>query len=583
MIAHALLVAPPGAGPVTAHALLALGVLLAVLAIVVAFCRATIGQRAQVRNRGRAIRWRIRLHLRPGAGYASGAELAVRWSRTLAVFHGGRGRPGMTFRARLTSPATDYAVRLGRAQWGRPAWARLEDQVLILTAPRVGKTGMLADRILTHPGPVVCTSTRADLFDLTAADRARRGPIAVFNPLGVGAVPSTFAWNLVDGCQDPAVAYRRAEALAGAVTGSGGDMEFWQGKAGVALAALLHAAALMPGATILDVFAWTNRHGDDMATQVLARHPLGSRAMLAALTEIQGTTKSADSVRLTMSKALGWVAIPAIAAAATPGAGEGFDAAEFVSAGGTLYMIAPEGENSPVAPLFRAFCMHLHYEAGMLGSLTRFGKLDPPLLLALDEVTQICPVPLPHWLSDSAGKGILICAVCHGTSQLEERWGREGAATIWATCGTKLLLGGISDPDTLDHVSRLCGSIEVAAGDGRWETVPILPPEVLRQLPDWRALVLRMNLSPTVVKVRPVWRRLSRRFGVQPARPFLAAYTAEPSGMPDHASPAGLPVPEPRAAAAAEALAADLAAWDASATAGRPVRPPAWVRGGDRD
>ena len=32
-------------------------------------------------------------------------------------------------------------------------------------------------------------------------------------------------------------------------------------------------------------------------------------------------------------------------------------------------------------------------------------------------------------------------------------------------------------------------------------------------LPDWRALVLRMNLNPVVVKFRPAWKRLGHRSG----------------------------------------------------------------------
>ena len=101
---------------------------------------------------------------------------------------------------------------------------------------------------------------------------------------------------------------------------------------------------------------------------------------------------------------------------------------------------------------------------------------------------------------------MLITAVCHSTSQLEQRWGKPGAATIWATCGTKILLGAISDPDTLEHASKLCGT----AGDGDGKE-PVVPPELLRMLPDWRALVIRMNLRPVVVKVRPAWRRLPYR------------------------------------------------------------------------
>jgi len=568
------------------------GVALVVAAVVTALLRATIGKRAETRNRARSIRWRIRLHLRPGTGYASAAELLIRWSRTRAVFHGRRARPGLSFRARLTSPATDYAVRLGRAQWGRKVYARLEDQVLILAPPRIGKTGILADRILSHPGAVLCTSTRADLFESTAAGRALRGLLAVFNPQGVGGILSTFAWNIVAGCEDPAIAARRADSLTGAVGSTGqqaGDMAFWQSKASLALAAFLHAAALIPGATIVDVFGWCNRHRDEDAAQVLATHPLASRPLLSTLAEILRDARYADSVRMTMSKALAWVAIPSIAAAVTPADGEGFDVADFIAANGTLYMIATDAENSPIAPLFRAFCAYVHYEAGMVGSRSPARRLDPPLLMALDEVTQICPVPLPEWLSDSAGKGILICAVCHGTGQLESRWGQYGAATIWSTAGTKIMLGGISDSDTLEYVSRLCGTIELSDGD-RYESVRVLPPEVLRQLPDWRALVLRMNLSPTVVKVRPVWRRLSRRFGgvLEPSIPLLRAYVSNPLGYQPATAVAAddVPVigPAPSAEHASAVLADELAARRlAAAPPPRPGRPPEWVRGGDGD
>lgn len=39
----------------------------------------------------------------------------------------------------------------------------------------------------------------------------------------------------------------------------------------------------------------------------------------------------------------------------------------------------------------------------------------------------------------------------------------------------------------------------------------VLPPELLRTLPEWRALVLRTNLSPVVVRLRMAWRRRDYR------------------------------------------------------------------------
>ena len=401
------------------------------------------------------MRWRIRLHLRPGKGHASIAELAIRWSRLAALFHGKRARPDMTRRARITAPATDYAVRLGRAQWGKRVFARMEDQTLIIATPRTGKSGMLADRILTHPGAVLCTSTRTDLYDETAGYRARRGPIAVFNPQGVGDLASTFGWNPLTGCEDPETAVRRAEAFTGELLE--GDIAIWQDKATIALAALLHAAALIDGASMADVFAWSGRVGDVMAEEILTNRGGDSLPLLAALTEIRQQGRSADSIRLVLRRSLGWVTIPRVAAATSPADGTGFDPVSFTRHGGSLYLIAPGGETSPTAPLFRAFTSFVQYEAALAGSRTVHKRLTPPLLMALDEVTQICPVPLPTWLADGAGKGLLVCAVVHDLGQLAGAWGDTGARTIWATCGTKVFFGGITDADMLERVSKLCG------------------------------------------------------------------------------------------------------------------------------
>src|SRR5262249_39501806 len=197
---------------------------------------------------------------------------------------------------------------------------------------------------------------------------------------------------------------------------------------------------------------------------------------------------------------------------------------------GTLYMIASGDDDSPLTPVFRALASYVHYQAGLLGTRTRAGRLDPPLLMALDEVAVICPVDLPAMLADAAGKGILIMPVVHGTSQLEDRWGKPGGATIWATCGTKLLLPGISDDTTLETVSKLCGS--VTTGEPPHDrVVRVVPPELLRTLPDWHALVIRMNLSPVVVRFRPVWKRPERRFPLSVLRP-RPALLAVPRPLP---------------------------------------------------
>jgi type IV secretory pathway TraG/TraD family ATPase VirD4 len=436
-------------------------------------------------------------------------------------------------------PVTVYAVRLGRAHLGRRIIASMEDQTLVLAAPRTGKSGWLADRIIDHPGAAVTTTTRTDLFENTAPLRSQHGMLRVFNPEGIGGLLSTFRWNPLQGCEQPAVALQRAASFTAATESKGlHDMAFWIGKASSVLASLLHAAAL-EGLTMSDVYQWAHGIENSVPEQILSAHPAAAQGWLGPLREIRKPGRTADSIRMTVTRALAWLADPAVAAATSPGPGEGFDVADFVSGRNTLYMIGTGREEAPIAPLFRAFAEYVHAGAAFIGSLQPHGRLDPPMLMALDEVTQICPVPLPLWMADSAGKGILIVAVCHGRAQLEARWDNAGARAIWDTAGIKVILGGVSDPDTLDRLSRLCGDISLRThartlgDDGRrartvtYQPVRVLPPELLRTLPDWRALVLRTNLSPVVVRLRMAWRRRdyerARRIGVLSRPPISVA------------------------------------------------------------
>src|ERR1019366_4577215 len=106
----------------------------------------------------------------------------------------------------------------------------------------------LARVILHSPGPVLSTTTKHDVFQLTSGVRARRGPVHVFNPQRIGGVASTFRWNPVAGCDDPATAIRRADGFANAVSMTGTeDASFWSSKASSYLRCLFHAAAMAGG------------------------------------------------------------------------------------------------------------------------------------------------------------------------------------------------------------------------------------------------------------------------------------------------------------------------------------------------
>ena len=428
---------------------------------------------------------------------------------------------------------------------------------------------MLGDRVIDHPGAALVTESRPDIYMATAGYRARLGPIEVFNPENVSGIPSTFTWGMTIGCEDPAEAIRRAANLVGAVANTG-EMAWWVEKSAAALAAGMHAAALL-GGDMGDVWAWSNGYGTGTVEDARA-HPAASPELFGALAELDRPGKTADSIRLTMSKALTWLAIPDIRAMVTGPRRRGRSTSgAFTDARGTIYMLAPGGDGAPCAPLFRCFASYIHRAARHHGLAQPHRKLDPGLLFALDEL-HLCPVDLPAWLADSAGKGIQVAAVVHSTGQLRDKYGEHGAATVWSTAGTKIFLPGIHDTATLEDVSKLCGTL----GDGD-HARRVMPPELLARLPDWHALVVAGSRSPVVIKFRPSWRRIEARLGRAPqaAAELRLPHRRTAGTAAGHHRPRRLPPgrraprtarrtmtspPEPSPAADTAALAAQVAA-----------------------
>ena len=391
-----------------------------------------------------------------------------------------------------------------------------------MAPPRTFKTAFLADVILRYPGPVIATTTKADVYELTGAVRAQRGPVHVFNPQYIGDAPSTFCWSPVQGCQDPATAIRRADAFAFAVSQKGvEDGTFWSAKASDYLRGYFCAAALADY-DLRSVAAWVSGADPDVPERILTAAGAGQWAL--TLAELRSEAhKTAATVRMVMSRALAFMADPALAASVLPGPGEGFDIPEFLRDAGTVYMIAEATtEDAPVAPLFAAMATEIHHAAAMIGQASPSGRLDPPLLMGLDEVTQICPVPLPSWLSDSGGKGIQVVAIVHGEAQLAGRWDEHGRQVVLDTSSVKVFLPGITDTTTLEAASLLCGQASwKVRGQDHATRHDVATPDMIRQLPAGFALVLRGDCAPVIARLPRAWNNSAYRRARRLDRPLI--------------------------------------------------------------
>ncbi|HTP16749.1 MAG TPA: TraM recognition domain-containing protein, partial [Streptosporangiaceae bacterium] len=238
----------------------------------------------------------------------------------------------------------------------------------------------------------------------------------------------------------------------------------------------------------------------------------------------------------------------------------------------------------------------VHWHAAQLGSRMPGGRMDPPLLMALDEIVQVCPVPLDIWAADSGGKGIQLVSVAHGEAQLAGRWGEHGKQVILDTASAKIILPGVTDPDTLDTAARLAGQVPYRERHGDAETRhDVLTADMIRRLPPGFGLIIRGGNSPVIAKLARGWRepdyRRARRHGraiadLTPAAAPLTLADTAPAGHPAAAAAERPLAPvawlQPRRAADADA--ADGLDPDGAPDGGKvPVGPaPSYPWGGDR-
>jgi type IV secretory pathway TraG/TraD family ATPase VirD4 len=432
-------------------------------------------------------------------------------------------RRGRTLRPSLPKPrAGDVGYLLGTAR-GREIWASVEDSMLVVGPPRSGKgLHLVINAILDAPGAVVTTSTRPDNIAATIDVRRERGPVAVFDPQRLTAelrLPGRLRWSPVRGCQDPLTAMIRATGLASSTGLSSGGVEaggFWEGKTRAALQALLHAAAL-EGLPARALFEWSlSPAAAADAVGILASRSEAATGWAESLDSmINADPRTRDSIWMGVSQALGCLADPRVLDSVSPAPGEEFDPRQFLISNGTLYLLATGAGAGASWALVAAFIEDIAETARHLAAASPGARLDPPLLLALDEIGNLSPLPsLPVLMAEGGGTGITTMPVLQSLSQARDQWGDHAASAIWDAAIVKVILGGSSASKDLQELSTLIGERDeltdtISIGDygsrslqRSMRRVPVMPPERLRTLPFGIGLILLRSAPPIVTTLR---------------------------------------------------------------------------------
>lgn len=456
-------------------------------------------------------------------------------------------RKAKTLRPSLEHPTPkEVGYLLGRSR-GKNVWASVEDSILLIGPPRSGKgLHIVIPAILDAPGAVITTSTRPD--NLTATLRAREniGPVMVFDPQHLAeGIPAGLRWSPIRGCEDPLIAMIRAAGLASATGLTDGGVDsggFWEGKTRVALQALLHAAAI-DHRSPAELFRWTlDPSAAADAVSILHASPLAATGWADSLEAmIDADPRTRDSIWQGVSLALAALADPRVLEAVSPAEDEIFDPEDFIRNKGTLYLLATGSGAGNSAALVAAFIEDLVETSRRMAARSPGARLDPPLLLALDEIGNLAPLPsLPTLMAEGGGTGITTMPVLQSLAQARDKWSDHQASAIWDASIVKIILGGASNSRDLQDLSTLIGERDeltdsISIGDYGSRTsqrsvrrVPILPPDQIRTIPFGTGVLLLRSAPPIIADLYP-WHRRSDAKELQSSRREIEQKLITPS------------------------------------------------------
>lgn len=426
--------------------------------------------------------------------------------------------PAMTQDAeRLRATGAGPGVPLAKlVNNGKRLFASWEWVQIWLMGPRAGKTtSVCVPQILETKGPVVATSNKRDLVDMTRGPRARTGVVWVHDVQGIIGEEPTWWWNPLSFVTSMERAEMLADIFVSSATSAGATQDAYFESDGRRLLSMMFYAASVGERPITDVFAWAQDPEDKTPRDLLLEH--GQEAVASSLAKIQQLTpKQRDGVYGTMRP---WVnvlsydrVVPWVRDTGQLGRAE-FDPQRFATSTDTLYLISKEGAGSTRA-IAGALAVAVLTEAEEIAARQPGGRLSPPMTGVLDEVANVVRWrQLPDVYSHYGSRGIVLSSFFQGWDQGLEAFGEKGMKKLWSAANIRVAGSGLSDSSFLPFLSQLIGDHDVTRRttstqkSGRSVSTAIQRERLmdvndLAALPRGRAVLSTSGLPPALVELQ---------------------------------------------------------------------------------
>lgn len=392
--------------------------------------------------------------------------------------------------------------------------AEARHSVIVFGPTQMMKTaGIVIPALLEWTGPAMATSVKPDVIQTTRRHRAARGEMWVYDPTGGLGRPGD-TWSPLASCEDWEGARKMGQWLTAAGAGSkqrDAVSEFFEVLGSKYVGPLLFAAA-NEHRPMRQVLRWVNTGNEKEPAAILER--LGDEAACESFeAHCRREERFKGNVVGTAEVILDVYNDPAVARSAETSR---IDPATLLKGNNTLYLYAPEHEQERLRPLFEALMQEVMRVAVEQAATWDNGQLPYPFLVLLDEAAHIAPLRnLAKLANTVSAANIQLVSVWHDMAQIRALYGPL-ADNVVNGHRAKLLLPGLSDPATLEYLSRLIGQTEYShqsvsrgrhSGDGTTTEAPeyreLAPVELLRQLPKGDAVLVYSNKPPIRLHLRP--------------------------------------------------------------------------------
>ena len=344
---------------------------------------------------------------------------------------------------------------------GGPVFLGRESHMLVIGPPRCGKTTQIVvPNLNAAKSAVVVTSTKADLFSSSLAQRKAVGNVWLFDPSGSTQVPvgvRRLRYSPVAFADSFANALLLSRAMVrSAMTRGQGNLSFWEERAEATIAPALFGANLggLTMSTVMDMIE--TKELEPLLALLVANDEMEAARSLASV--IGSADRERSGVLSTAAGILSGFRMPEVLRQSED---PNFDPAAFVSSRDTIYVVAPATVQDVLSPLVVGLIWSIrdaaYQQAAKRHQVSVAAPEEPAVSLILDEMANIAPIyDLGSLLSEGASQGILVLGVLQDLSQARSRWSSasEGFITLF---GNTVVFGGIADVRTLGEFSALSG------------------------------------------------------------------------------------------------------------------------------